>query len=75
MNVKEIVEKYLTDGHFDGLCNVDLECGCVIGDLFPCGEYFAECEPGHRRIKDDSCSCQEKDECEDFCICKVKGDQ
>jgi hypothetical protein len=75
MNVKEIVEKFLTDGHFDGLCNMDTECGCHMGDLFPCGEYFAECEPGYKRIKSETCSCQTPDDCIDFCICKEREEQ
>jgi hypothetical protein len=46
MNVKEIIEKWLTDNGYDGLYN-DEECGCQCGDLFPCDGPVDECRPGH----------------------------
>jgi hypothetical protein len=48
MNVKGYLEEYLKENGFDGLFNADHECGCCIGDLFPCDEYFGECEPGYK---------------------------
>jgi len=37
MTVKKIVEQYLIEHEFEGLCNGNNECGCGIDDLFPCG--------------------------------------
>ena len=45
MNCKEIVEKYLKDNGYDGIAGE--ECGCVIGDLMPCGEFGYDCVPGY----------------------------
>ena len=47
MTVYEIVEKYLVDNSYDGLCND--ECGCPLGDLMPCySQGVIECVPGYR---------------------------
>jgi len=45
MNIKEIITKYLTENGFDGLCGE--ECGCQLGDLFPCESISPNCEPGY----------------------------
>lgn len=43
---------------YDGLCNPDLECGCSLDDLFPCGEpEINDCMPAYFRHRIDSCSC------------------
>lgn len=36
MNVKMIVEEWLKEHEFDGLCNLDIPCGCLCGDLIRC---------------------------------------
>ena len=37
MSIKEIIEKYLKENGYDGLCNPDISCGCGLKDgLFPC---------------------------------------
>lgn len=46
MTVLDIVEQYLKDNGYDGLCDDD-ECGCVLGDLAPCCSYFSECMPAY----------------------------
>jgi len=48
MEIKKIVEQYLRDHRYDGLCNVniDIECGCIIDDLMPCGEPEIDCCAG-----------------------------
>jgi hypothetical protein len=63
----EIVTRYLTENHFDGLY-AD-ECGCQVGDLFPCrGDGGEQCQAGylqHHHHPDDceavgfnvDCSC------------------
>jgi len=54
---KDIVEKYLLDNGYDGLYS-DYECGCLIGDLMPCGgESFSGCQPGYKT----RCDCGEHD--------------
>jgi hypothetical protein len=45
MTVKEIIEKYLVDKGYGGLC--DSECGCFLGGLMPCGMADPECVPGY----------------------------
>ena len=45
--VREILEKWLTDNGYDGLYTD--ECGCVVGDLAPCGEACSfTCQAGHK---------------------------
>lgn len=66
MAVKEIVEQWLREHGYDGLCTYD--CGCRLDDLMPCagGGYapvdadaIAECVPGHlRRCTDPDCYCE-----------------
>lgn len=50
MDVREIIKKYLVDNEYDGLVNEDGECGCQVGDLFPCGDPSPFCEAGHKLI-------------------------
>jgi len=53
MNVKEIVENYLKREGFDGLVFQDIPCGCLVGDLYGCGnEIPLDCEPGHKHDVD-----------------------
>jgi hypothetical protein len=47
MNVLEIIEQWLSEHGYDGLCGE--ECGCEIGDLAPCCcEGLGNCIPGHK---------------------------
>lgn len=49
MCVKEIVKSYLKSKKFDGLCNEDIECGCGIDDLMPCGDvHELNCVPAYQ---------------------------
>ena len=48
MDCKGIIEKYLKDNGFDGLVQLDAECGCKVADLIPCGGPFDTCLPGYR---------------------------
>lgn len=50
MTIQEILEKWLDENGYDGLCNVDLECGCWIGDLMPCDCPSCDCEAGHKAV-------------------------
>lgn len=60
--VREIVEGWLREHGFDGLCRED--CGCEIGDLMPCEDMlvvdgFRACIPGHKRkCTDPECLCE-----------------
>lgn len=47
MIVRDIVREYLTAHGYDGLCNIDCECGCGRGDLAPCCAYWGDCEPAY----------------------------
>lgn len=40
-NIKQIVQKYLEENNFAGLCSG--ECGCSKDDLFPCGMPGDDC--------------------------------
>ena len=58
MNVKQIVEEYLTAHGYDGLYDEDGECGCLKDDLFACGEgWMCECKPGYKT----NCGCGDHD--------------
>lgn len=35
---RPFIEQTLRENGYDGLVNVEMECGCVIGDIMPCGE-------------------------------------
>ena len=51
MTAKEILIKGLKDAGYDGLC--DLECGCFLDDLIPCGNDPSCCEAGVERLVND----------------------
>ena len=55
MRVIDIVEEYLCNHWYDGLCSEG--CGCKIGDLMPCGEDASKCVPGYE------VPCPGSDEC------------
>lgn len=48
MNAIEIVKKYLKEEGYGGLVCPQIECGCCLEDLQPCGEDFAECKPAFK---------------------------
>lgn len=48
--VKEIVKEYLIANGYDGLINVDTECGCGVDALEPCGEMNSECQAAYKWI-------------------------
>ena len=51
MTVHEIVENYLKANGFDGLAGDN--CGCQLGDLFPCCESSLDCVPACKKMWDD----------------------
>ena len=60
MNCKQIVIDYLKANRFDGLCNPEIPCGCLIDDLAPCGfgmGCLAYCQPGHKETVDEYAVC------------------
>ncbi len=48
MEVKEIVEKWLTENGYDGLYS-DGSCACENSNLMPCDEYYGDCEAGYKQ--------------------------
>lgn len=53
-SIQDIIEKYLKNNNYDGLCNVEFECGCIVGDLMPCSQLdINRCCPGHQELQDD----------------------
>jgi hypothetical protein len=66
-NVREFLAKKLKEEGFDGLCNPDVECGCSIDDIAPCGYVnLDECIPAY------SWSCHECDPYKE-CFCPDSG--
>ena len=57
MNVIEIVKEHLEKNGYDGLVEVDGECGCKKDDLSPGGHgcLQTDCEPGYVT----PCNCSE----------------
>jgi hypothetical protein len=53
MNIKEIVKKYLDDNGYDGVVNIDIECGCSKEDFPLCQEACDECEAAYRAKNDN----------------------
>ena len=58
--VREIVETWLREHEYDGLCAEN--CGCSLGDLMPCDDWgsenVSECIPGHiRKCTNPECLC------------------
>jgi len=54
MNVKELVEEYLLNNGYDGLCCDD--CGCHLGDLMPCEGDIVGCQPAYKK----PCNCDDR---------------
>ena len=49
MTVKEIIVNYLKKHGYDGLVNVDIECGCDIEDLDCCDNFHLDdCQPAYQ---------------------------
>ena len=57
MDVRGMIEAYLSANGYDGLWSEDLGCACLIGDIAPCENEISKCLPGYKR---DGCD----DECE-----------
>jgi hypothetical protein len=49
MELREIVESWLEEHGYDGLVYSDIECGCCLGDLMPCGSPGIGCEAGYKK--------------------------
>jgi len=47
MNARLILMEWLTASKYDGLCNVDCDCGCAIDDLVPCCQDPSSCRPAY----------------------------
>jgi hypothetical protein len=46
ITVRDIVIEYLQKNNYEGIYNEEIECGCFIDDLVPCGGSCCECSPG-----------------------------
>jgi hypothetical protein len=63
----EIIEKYLEENGFDGLCGGDYDpCGCIRGDLAPCDYGGNDCVPAYQYepIEDAETNCPDYSKCE-----------
>jgi hypothetical protein len=57
LNIGDIVKKWLKDNNFDGLANPEVECGCEVDDLMPCGLeccHITECEAALKKKTRDT---------------------
>ncbi len=49
MKVKEIIENYLKENGYSGLCYPEEDCGCQLEDLYPCSsDCPLDCQPGYK---------------------------
>lgn len=51
MNAIQIIETWLKENGYDGLYEPG-ECGCEIGDLCHCIEYFGGCLAGYKQPRE-----------------------
>lgn len=49
---EDVICEYLKRYGYDGLVSEDRECGCIIGDLFPCDAVFENCLPAYNHTTD-----------------------
>ena len=61
MTVHDIIKGWLIEHGYDGLYHAN-DCGCEVGDLFPCGEVQNDCAPGHK-IPCDPETCSADGDC------------
>jgi hypothetical protein len=57
MNCKKIIEDFLKQQGYEGLVNLNCECGCGIDDLMPCGSDnvdIEECETARKFIDENN---------------------
>lgn len=54
MTIREMVANQIKELGCDGLYHADMECGCILKDLFPCeNPDLDECIPGYSQMRDD----------------------
>lgn len=53
MNVKEIMQVYLWREGYDGLCNQEQECGCIVDNLLTCSSCPEDFQPGFKTFNDE----------------------
>lgn len=46
-SVKQVMQEVIQSSDYDGLYNSDIECGCLLADLFACGEPSEHCQLGY----------------------------
>ena len=64
-DVKDIIKNHLIENGYDGLVNLEGECGCTLDDYHACGEYMFECKPAYKwenACKDCEHHCEGYDE-------------
>jgi hypothetical protein len=50
MNIRSIVEAYLTDNGYDGLAGPWCGCWLIDNDLMPCDQPDRKCVPGYADV-------------------------
>jgi len=54
VELRAILKEYLEKNEYEGLVNVDLECGCSLEDLMPCDAPCVNCEAGHKERQEEN---------------------
>lgn len=66
MKVTEIIKEWLVKNGCSGICNIELDCGCDMDDLYCCGDVLTDCEPCWKIPADcDNCEIES---------CEIKGE-
>ena len=53
-SIPAICAAWLTANGYDGLCDLDIECGCSVIDLMPCDSPgLNTCVPAHKELQDN----------------------
>lgn len=59
-DVRSIIIDFLQANGYDGLVNLDAECGCAMDDLAVCDSPFVECVPAYRWESCGGCAALEE---------------
>ena len=59
--IEKVIKEYAKQYGYTGLFNSDIECGCLLNDLAPCGNDCLLCEFGYWTKCEN---CEEKETCE-----------
>ena len=47
MILRDVVEKHIIKNQYEGLVNLEINCGCELQDLMSCEGPLDNCQPGY----------------------------